>query len=145
LDRIWEFLPSTISFCLFRNHVGILNCVGFWMIVTIRSSSSELRSPALWDCISKCMYHEIYRTHRLLRSTSAFLQTKLEYRRPTPLISVKAYMILRFPSTFVLRRRRMCYNLPNDQILIILGRNATLRTWNCWWASGRTRDILRDR
>jgi len=48
-------------------------------------------------------------THRLLRSTSAFLQTMLAYRRPTPLISVKAYMILRFPSTLVLSRRRMCY------------------------------------
>jgi hypothetical protein len=34
---------------------------GFWMMVTIRSSSSEVRSPA-----------------RLPRSTSAFLQTKLE-------------------------------------------------------------------
>lgn len=27
--------------------MGILNCVGFCMMVTIRSSSSELRSPAL--------------------------------------------------------------------------------------------------
>lgn len=34
---------------------------GFWRMVTIRSSSSEVRSPA-----------------RLERSTSAFLQTKLE-------------------------------------------------------------------
>jgi hypothetical protein len=38
-----------------------VHCRGFWMMVTMRSSSSEVRSPA-----------------RLLRSTSAFLQTKLE-------------------------------------------------------------------
>lgn len=31
-------------------------------------------------------------TYRFLRSTSAFLQTMLAYRRPTPLISVKAYL-----------------------------------------------------
>lgn len=37
--------------------------------------------------------------YRLLRSTSAFLQTKLEYRRPTPLILVMAYMTFSFPST----------------------------------------------
>jgi hypothetical protein len=35
--------------------------------------------------------------YRLLRSTSAFLQTKLEYRRPTPLILVIAYMTFCFP------------------------------------------------
>jgi hypothetical protein len=46
--------------------------------------------------------------HRLLRSTSAFLHTKFEYRRPTPLISVKAYITLRLPSTLVLSRRKMC-------------------------------------
>ncbi len=48
------------------------------------------------------------KTHLLFKSTSAFLQTKLEYRLPTPLISVRANMILRRPSTLVLRRRRMC-------------------------------------
>ena len=37
--------------------------------------------------------------YRLLRSTSAFLQTKLLYRRPTPLIFVKAYMTFCLPST----------------------------------------------
>lgn len=47
------------------------------------------------------------RAHRLFRSTSAFLQTRLEYRRPTPLILVSAYMIFCLPSTLVLRRRRM--------------------------------------
>jgi hypothetical protein len=41
-----------------RAHV---HCRGFWIMVTRRSSSSEVRSPA-----------------RLPRSTSAFLQTKLE-------------------------------------------------------------------
>lgn len=48
------------------------------------------------------------RTYRLLRSTSAFLQTKLAYRRPIPLISVKAYMIFPPPLTLVLSNRRMC-------------------------------------
>jgi hypothetical protein len=37
-------------------------------------------------------------SYRLLRSTSAFLQTKLEYRRPTPLILVKAYMTFCLPA-----------------------------------------------
>lgn len=50
---------------------------------------------------------EILIAHRLFRSTSAFLQTRLEYRRPTPFILVRAYMIFCFPSTLVLRRRRM--------------------------------------
>lgn len=50
LERSWESLPSTISFCLFRNQRGILNWRGFWRIVTMRSNSSELRSPALAAC-----------------------------------------------------------------------------------------------
>lgn len=41
---------------------------------------------------------EISASYRLLRSTSAFLQTKLEYRRPTPLILVKAYMTFCLPA-----------------------------------------------
>ena len=45
--------------------------------------------------------------YRLVRSTSAFLHTKFEYRRPTPLILVNAYMTFCLPSTLVLRRRRM--------------------------------------
>lgn len=46
--RSWEFLPSTISFCLFKNHSGILYWVGFCRMVTIRSSSSVVSSPALY-------------------------------------------------------------------------------------------------
>jgi hypothetical protein len=38
--------------------------------------------------------------YRLLRSISAFLHTKLEYRRPTPLILVMAYITFSFPSTW---------------------------------------------
>jgi hypothetical protein len=53
--------------------------------------------------------------NRLFMSTSAFLQTKLEYRRPTPLISVKAYMIFLLPSTLVLRRRKMCCKTEERQ------------------------------
>lgn len=48
LDKSWPYFPSMISFCLFMNQLGILNWVGFWMMVTIRSSSSGLSSPALW-------------------------------------------------------------------------------------------------
>ena len=100
-----------------RNHVGILYCVGFWMMVTMRSSSSEVISPALktydqYNGISRLegilrVTEGVRRAYRLFKSTSAFLQTRLEYRRPTPLILVKAYMIFCFPSTFVLRSRRM--------------------------------------
>src|SRR5438046_1847688 len=53
------------------------------------------------------MMWEAARAYRLLRSTSAFLQTRLEYRRPTPLILVRAYMTFCLPSTLVLRSRRM--------------------------------------
>lgn len=111
MARTWLFLPSTISRCLLRNQPGILSaqcqyfdtrhgevvrvhCRGFWMMVTRRSSSSEVRSPA-----------------RLLRSTSAFLQTKLEYRRPTPVILVRAYMTFCLPSTFVFNKRIMYWKL----------------------------------
>ena len=47
-------------------------------------------------------------SYRLLRSTSAFLQTKFEYLRPTPLIFVNAYIVFCLPSTLVLRRRKIC-------------------------------------
>lgn len=84
--------------------------------MTIRSSSSDVISPALnrsyqyierlaWDPSSTKFRDAI--THRLFRSTSAFLHTKFEYRRPTPFILVRAYIIFCFPSTLVLRRRRM--------------------------------------
>lgn len=47
LDSRWPYLPSTMSFCLLTNQLGILNWPGFCMIVTMRSSSSGLSSPAL--------------------------------------------------------------------------------------------------
>lgn len=56
MARICESLPSTMSRCLLRNHEGILYCVGFWMMVTIRSSSSEVSSPALHICLASCSY-----------------------------------------------------------------------------------------
>jgi hypothetical protein len=37
------------------------------------------------------------KAYRLFRSTSAFLQTKLEYRRPTPLMRVIAYITFSSP------------------------------------------------
>jgi hypothetical protein len=46
---------------------------------------------------SQCVCWPAVFAYRLLRSTSAFLQTKLEYRRPTPLILVIAYMTFCFP------------------------------------------------
>jgi hypothetical protein len=71
---------------------------------------------------TKVRNRQIMLTNRLLRSTSAwslvswnktshtFLMTTFEYRLPTPLILVKANITLSFPSTLVLRRRRMCWN-----------------------------------
>lgn len=44
----WEYFPSLISFCLFKNQSGILYWRGFCMIVTTRSSSSFDSSPALF-------------------------------------------------------------------------------------------------
>lgn len=77
-------------------------------MVTMRSSSSDVISPALYNYqISVASDGKVCFAHRLFKSTSAFLQTKLEYRRPTPLILVRAYMIFCLPSTLVLRRRRM--------------------------------------
>ena len=49
--------------------------------------------------------------HRLVRSTSAFLQQMLEKRRPMPLMAVRAYMIFCLPSTLVFSTRRMCVKL----------------------------------
>ena len=46
--------------------------------------------------------------HLFFRSTSAFLQTMLENRRPRPLMEVMAYMMFCLPSTLVLSTRRMC-------------------------------------
>ena len=48
--------------------------------------------------------------HRLLMSTSAFLQTRLAKRRPIPRMEVMAYMTFCLPSTLVLSTRRMCWN-----------------------------------
>jgi hypothetical protein len=48
--------------------------------------------------------------HRLRMSTSAFLQTRLEKRRPIPRMAVMAYMTFCLPSTLVLSTRRMCWN-----------------------------------
>ena len=50
------------------------------MMVTIRSSSSDVISPALYP---RCQYAEVpgrgrVNAHRLFKSTSAFLHTKLE-------------------------------------------------------------------
>lgn len=101
--------------------MGILYAVGFWMMVTIRSSSSDVISPALQTNVYQPLpkkvalksrgLENICFVYRLFKSTSAFLQTRLEYLRPTPLIFVKAYMIFCLPSTLVLRRRRMNWKL----------------------------------
>ena len=68
---------------------------------------------------------------------SAFLQTKLEYRRPTPLILVKAYMTFCFPSTLVLRRRRMNWKLllspvTNDMLGSLLEQEAASISLGCF-------------
>jgi hypothetical protein len=54
--------------------------------------------------------------HRLLRSTSAFLQAMFEKRRPTPLMEVRANMTLTLPSRLVLSTRRMCWKLDSFMI-----------------------------
>lgn len=56
-------------------------------------------------------WREEDKAYRFDRSTSAFLHTRFEYRRPTPLILVRAYMIFCLPSTLVLSRRRMYWKL----------------------------------
>ena len=53
---------------------------------------------------------EVSNRYLLVRLMSAFLQTTLAYRLPTPLICVKAYVIFILPSTFVFSNRRMCWN-----------------------------------
>ncbi len=88
----WEFLPVLKSFLRFKNQTGILNCVGFWMIATMRSISSFVSSPA-----------------RLFRSTSAFLQHMIENRRPQPGMAVKATHVFRRPSILVFKIRRICW------------------------------------
>jgi hypothetical protein len=60
--------------------------------------------------ILQCLSWEMG-THRLFKSTSAFLHTRLEYLRPTPLMRVSAYMILSRPSTLVLSKRRINWKL----------------------------------
>ena len=48
-----NILPSLISFCLFKNQLGILYWRGFCIMVTIFSTSSSLSSPArLWRSMS---------------------------------------------------------------------------------------------
>ena len=91
--KTWVYFPVLKSFCLFKNQRGILNCRGFWIIATSFSISSAVSSPA-----------------RLFTSISAFLQIKSVNRRPRPLIFVIPKTTFRFPSTLVLRIRRMCWN-----------------------------------
>ena len=47
LETTWLNLPSFTSFFLFSIQSGTLNWRGFWMIVTRRSTSSCVSSPAL--------------------------------------------------------------------------------------------------
>ena len=48
------------------------------------------------------------------RSMSAFLQIKLENRRPIPLMAVIANIMFRVPSMFVFWTRRICWNLSGE-------------------------------
>lgn len=79
------------------------------MMSTIRSNSSPVNSPALWDGYS--MVNVVSAASYLFRmDTSAFLQHRFAYRLPTPLMAVSAYMMFVFPSRLVLRTRKMCWN-----------------------------------
>lgn len=62
-----EYWPSFISFCLLRNHFGILNFIGFCIICVSCSRSSSLSSPA-----------------RRLTSIPALRHTTNANRLPTP-------------------------------------------------------------
>ena len=76
---------------------------------------------------------EIAIAYRLFKSISAFLQTKFEYRRPTPLMRVNAYMIFSLPSTLVLRRRRMNWKFdfsPVTNAVIALANVSSFQTIN---------------
>ena len=57
LDTICLNLPVSTSFCLFRNHWGMLYCRGLLITATSLSISSLLSSPAL--------RHERHRMHRV--------------------------------------------------------------------------------
>ncbi len=76
----------------------------------------ELQQPTLhddWPPLQELHASQVRRrrqTHRLFMSTSAFLQTTLEKRRPIPRIAVMAYITFSLPSTLVLSTRRMCWN-----------------------------------
>ena len=127
-DVSWLKRPSLWSFCLFRNQSGILNVRGFDTMTISSSSSLALSSPAL-PAHQNPVNHKVATAvavtsrqaslalnieslaHLLPRSTSAFLQTMLENRRPIPLMDVMAYMIFCLPSTLVLRTRRICWKL----------------------------------
>lgn len=137
LESIWEFLPSTISFCLFRNQVGILNWVGFCMIVMRRSSSSELSSPALKN----------------------YKQQKCTTKWHSPLVKINISLFtdqvwVSTPDTFDLSQSvhdlALSINIGVQQTKYVLVRWSKSRlykkrrriTWNCWWGSGTTRDML---
>src|SRR5689334_16775138 len=75
LARIWLSLPSTISRCLLRNHVGILYWVGFCMMVTMRSSSSEVSSPALLNHL--CQLHILLKIVRLMHASIPLVEVDI--------------------------------------------------------------------
>jgi hypothetical protein len=45
----------------------------------------------------------------------------------------------------VQKTENMLYEVAKQLMLLVRERRHSQRTWNCWWASGRTRDILIDR
>ena len=107
LETICLYFPVSTSFCLLRNHWGMVYCRGLEMTAMSLSISSLDSSPAL---INK--RKSIQSIYRLVTSTSAFLHTAVAKRRPIPLMEVRAYTIFFFPSMLVLSTRRMCWNSP---------------------------------
>lgn len=59
-----------------------------------------------------------YKTNRLERSTSAFLQARIAKRLPTPLIDVKANATFCPPSIFVFKTRRIWVNCDSSETAI---------------------------
>lgn len=122
----WLNLPSTQSFCLLRNQSGILYCLGLAIIVIIFSTYNQKVQNMIKVVSERALnvsHVQAYITSvfqltsssehspaRLSKSTSAFLRTILAYLRPTPLIAVMANITFLFPSMFVPKIRRICWN-----------------------------------
>lgn len=124
--------------------MGILNWVGFWMMVTRRSSSSELSSPAL-------QWHYNLHLRRLHQSCS-------------PLVEVNIGLLADNVGVTTTNTLDLGQGVHDLALSIDVGVEETQdvlqvtneflaagtsywegHTWNCWWASGTTSDMVAGR